>query len=142
MSPPSLPRPPAALDAVPLVSSARRTLATSLRSRVAGDAAAERARVIWDSPGERWFTPDDVIWRVHADAAMFVGGVRALLVQSLHALAMAGVAAHSGYKGDPWGRLQRTSTFLATTTFGTIEHAERQIARIRAIHGRVRGVAP
>jgi len=142
MSPPSLPRPPAALDAVPLVSSARRTLASSLRSRVAGDDAAERARVIWDSPGERWFTPDDVIWRVHADASMFVGGIRALLVQSLHPLAMAGVAAHSGYKGDPWGRLQRTSTFLATTTFGTVEHAEAIIARVRAVHERVRGTAP
>ena len=142
MSPPSLPRSTAALDAVPLVSSARRTLASSLRSRVAGDDAAERARVIWDTPGERWFTPEDVIWRVHADASMFVGGIRALLVQSLHPLAMAGVAAHSGYKGDPWGRLQRTSTFLATTTFGTVEHAEAIIARVRAIHERVRGTAP
>jgi hypothetical protein len=142
MSPPSLPRPTAALDAVPLVSSARRTLASSLRSRVAGDDAAERARVIWDTPGERWFTPEDVIWRVHADASMFVGGIRALLVQSLHPLAMAGVAAHSGYKGDPWGRLQRTSTFLATTTFGTVEHAEAIIARVRAVHERVRGTAP
>ena len=142
MSPPSLPQPTAALDAVPLVSSARRTLASALRSRVAGDDAAERARVIWDSPGERWFTPDDVIWRVHADASMFVGGIRALLVQSLHPLAMAGVAAHSGYKGDPWGRLQRTSTFLATTTFGTVEHAEAIIARVRAVHERVRGTAP
>ena len=55
---------------------------------------------------------------------------------------MAGVAAHSGYKGDPWGRLQRTSTFLATTTFGTVEHAEAIIARVRAIHERVRGTAP
>ena len=57
-------------------------------------------------------------------------------------LAIAGVAAHSGYKGDPWGRLQRTSEFLATTTYGTIEHAERQIARVRAIHDRVRGTVP
>ena len=73
---------------------------------------------------------------------MFVGGIRALLVQSLHPLAMAGVAAHSGYKGDPWGRLQRTSTFLATTTFGTVEHAEELIERVRAIHERVRGTAP
>src|SRR3954449_7339719 len=134
--------PAAALDALPLLSTARRTLASSLRSRVAGDDAVEQARVIWDSPGERWFTPDDVIWRVHDDASMFVGGIRALLVQSLHPLAMAGVAAHSGYKGDPWGRLQRTSTFLATTTFGTVEHAEQLIARVRAIHERVRGIAP
>jgi uncharacterized protein (DUF2236 family) len=73
---------------------------------------------------------------------MFPAGIRALLLQSLHPLAMAGVAAHSGYRADPWGRLQRTSEFIATTTFGTIEHAERQISRVRAIHRRVRGVAP
>ncbi|MDT0214725.1 oxygenase MpaB family protein [Rothia sp. ARF10] len=120
----------------------RRQLATALRSRVAGDDAAAKAAVIWGAEGERWFTPEDPIWRVHADAAMFPGGIRALLLQSLHPLAMAGVAGHSGFKGDPWGRLQRTSEFLATTTFGTIEHAETQIARVRAIHERVRGKAP
>lgn len=120
----------------------RRQLATALRSRVAGDDAAAKAAVIWGAEGERWFTPEDPIWRVHADAAMFPGGIRALLLQSLHPLAMAGVAGHSGFKGDPWGRLQRTSEFLATTTFGTIEHAETQIARVRSIHERVRGKAP
>ena len=82
------------------------------------------------------------MWRVHADAAMFPGGVAALLLQSLHPLAMAGVAGHSGYKGDPWGRLQRTSHFLATTTFGTVEDAEAAIARVRGIHERVRGHDP
>ena len=73
---------------------------------------------------------------------MFVAGIRALLLQSLHPLAMAGVAGHSGYKGDPWGRLQRTSTFLATTTFGTIEDAEALIERVRGIQQHVRGRAP
>jgi len=73
---------------------------------------------------------------------MFAAGIRALLLQSLHPLAMAGVAGHSGYKGDPWGRLQRTSTFLATTTFGTIEDAEALIERNRGIHERVQGRAP
>lgn len=121
---------------------ARRTLATALRSRVAGDDAARKAAVIWGAEGERWFTPDDAIWRVHADAAMFTGGIRALLLQSLHPLAMAGVAGHSGFKGDPWGRLQRTSEFLATTTFGTVDHATKQIQRVRRIHERVRGTAP
>ncbi len=50
---------------------------------------------------------------------MFIGGLSALLLQSLHPLAMAGVAAHSGYRGDPWGRLARTSRFVAVTTFGS-----------------------
>ena len=120
---------------------ARSLLAHALRSRVAGDDADAKARVIWGAEGERWFTPADPIWRVHADAAMFPGGIRALLLQSLHPLAMAGVAGHSGFKGDPWGRLQRTSEFLATTTFGTIEHAEAIIDRVRSIHERVRGKA-
>ncbi len=118
---------------------AQRRLGGALRARVAGEDAAERAAVIWGRTGARWFTPEDPVWRVHADAAMFPGGVTALLLQSLHPSAMAGVAGHSGYRGDPWGRLQRTSHFLATTTFGTVEDAEAVIARVRSIHERVRG---
>ncbi|MGL5864030.1 MAG: oxygenase MpaB family protein, partial [Phycicoccus sp.] len=118
---------------------AQRRLGTALRSRVAGDDAPERAAEIWGRAGERWFGPDDPVWRVHADASMFPGGVAALLLQSLHPGAMAGVAGHSGYRGDPWGRLQRTSHFLATTTFGTVDDAEDAIARVRHIHERVRG---
>lgn len=97
---------------------------------------------IHSKPGPRWFAEDRPIRRVHGDASMFVGGVRALLMQSLHPLAMAGVAEHSGFKGDPWGRLQRTSHFLAVTTFGAADDAEAMVARIRAIHHRVNGVAP
>jgi len=121
---------------------ARRRLATALRDKVAGSDAEERAKAIWLAEGERWFDETDPVWRVHADASMFVGGIRALLLRSLHPLAMAGVAGHSGYKSDPWGRLQRTSTFLATTTFGTIADAEGAIAMVRGIHERVRGKAP
>jgi uncharacterized protein (DUF2236 family) len=73
---------------------------------------------------------------------MFVGGIRALLLQSLHPLAMAGVAGHSGYRGDPWGRLQRTSYFLAVTTFGLASDAQAATRRVRAIHERVTGTAP
>jgi len=126
----------------PLHDRVRRSIAVALRDRVAGEDNAAKAAVIWDKPGERWFTQSDPIWRVQADASMFVAGIRALLLQSLHPLAMAGVAGHSGYQGDPWGRLQRTSTFLATTTFGTIEDAEAIIAKVRGIHARVRGKAP
>ncbi len=124
------------------VAASRSRLGRALRNRVAGDDASARAQVIWGRPGPRWFTVEDPIWRVHADAAMFVGGIRALLLQSLHPLAMAGVAGHSGYRGDPWGRLRRTSDFIATTTFGTIEDAEAAIARVRAVHATVTGTAP
>src|SRR6478672_12596703 len=117
----------------------QRQLGRMLRSKVAGDDAPARAQRIWGAEGPRWFTPADPIWRVHADASMFPAGIRALLLQSLHPLAMAGVAGHSGYKGDPWGRLQRTSEFLATTTFGTIDHAQRAIGHVQSVHHVVRG---
>ncbi|MFC7595895.1 oxygenase MpaB family protein [Terrabacter sp. GCM10028922] len=120
----------------------QRQLGLMLRSKVAGDDAPVRAQRIWGARGERWFSSDDPIWRVHADASMFPAGITSLLMQSLHPLAMAGVAGHSGYKGDPWGRLQRTSEYLATTTFGTVEDAERAIATVRSIHARVRGKDP
>jgi uncharacterized protein (DUF2236 family) len=73
---------------------------------------------------------------------MFVGGIRALLLQSLHPLAMAGVAEHSGFQGDPWGRLQRTSHFLAVTTFGTSADAETMTRAVRHVHRTVVGTAP
>jgi uncharacterized protein (DUF2236 family) len=119
----------------------RRIAGEVLFERVAGpDGPAARTR-IHDTPGERWFAEDRPIRAVHGDASMFVGGLRALLLQSLHPLAMAAVAAHSGYRGDPWGRLARTSTFLATTTFATAEDAQRAVDKVRGIHQRVRGTS-
>lgn len=123
------------------VKSVREYLGHSLFARVAGpEGPANRAR-IHETAGPRWFGPDRPIRAVHGDAAMFVGGLSALLLQSLHPLAMAAVAGHSGYRGDPWGRLQRTSTFLAETTFGTADDAQRAVDRVRGIHDRVRGRA-
>jgi uncharacterized protein (DUF2236 family) len=120
----------------------RRRIGRELFSRVAGPEGPSRRQRIIATNGDRWFDDTSPIRRVHADAAMFVGGLRALLLQSMHPLAMAGVEAHSGYRGDPWGRLQRTSHFLAVTTFGTASDAEEMVARIKAVHERVAGVAP
>ncbi|MEO7261012.1 MAG: oxygenase MpaB family protein [Jatrophihabitantaceae bacterium] len=127
---------------LPVLSGVRERLGSALFEQVAGRHGPDRRERIQLSEGPRWFDSDRPIWQVHSDAAMFVGGLRALLLQSLHPLAMAGVAGHSGYRGDPWGRLHRTSHFLAVTTFGTQADAEAMIARIRAIHQRVRGIAP
>ena len=127
---------------LPDLGAVRESLGRSLFGMVAGpDGPANRAR-IHQTPGPRWFTEDRPIRAVHADASMFVGGLRALLLQSLHPLAMAGVAEHSDYRGDPWGRLQRTSTFLAVTTFGPADDAQRAVDKVRGIHQRVHGIAP
>jgi len=113
-----------------------------LRWRLAGDDAERHHDEIWNSQGDRRFGPGDPVWRVHADASMFIGGLRALLLQSLHPVAMHAVAAHSDYRRDPWGRLNRTAHFLAATTYGDERVAEAAIERVRRIHAAVRGVTP
>ncbi len=137
----------ARLTALPLqldldVGRLRERLGQGLFAMVAGPEGPQNRTRIHATPGPRWFTEDSPIRRVHGDASMFVGGLRALLLQSLHPLAMAGVAEHSDYRGDPWGRLQRTSTFLAVTTFGTATDAQRAVDKVRGIHRRVHGTAP
>src|SRR5499427_8344851 len=122
--------------------SVRRRIGAAIFERVAGPEGPARRRVINAAGGERWFGEDRPIRRVHGDSSMFIGGIRALLLQSLHPLAMAAVAGHSGYRGDPWGRLQRTSYFLAVTTFGRASDAQAAVARVRAIHQRVTGITP
>ncbi len=88
------------------------------------------------------FGPESVTWRLHADSAMALAGLRALLLQALHPLAMAGVEQHSAYRTDPWGRLARTGEFIGVTTFGTTEQAHRAGARVRGLHGTKGGVEP
>lgn len=125
-----------------LVDGVRRELGSRLFARVAGPEGPARRARIHGTPGARWFAEDSPVRRVHGDASMFVGGIRALLLQSLHPLAMAGVMDHSGFEGDPWGRLQRTSFFLAVTTFGTAADAERMVDAVRRAHAPVVGTAP
>src|SRR5271165_2929228 len=120
----------------------RGRIGAAIFERVAGPKGPDRRRQIHQVAGERWFTEDRPVRQVHGDSSMFIGGIRALLLQSLHPLAMAAVAQHSDYRGDPWGRLQRTSYFLAVTTFGRADDAQAAIARIRAVHEHVKGTAP
>ncbi len=88
------------------------------------------------------FGPGSASWRIIGDLASIVGGLRALLVQLLHPLVVAGVAEHSSYQEEPLGRLRRTSDYVVVTTFGSTSQALQQVRRVRRIHGRVRGTAP
>ena len=88
------------------------------------------------------YGPDSVTWRVHADPSMALAGLRALLLQALHPLAMSGVAQHSDFRDDPWGRLFRTAEYVGVTTYGTTAQAERAGARVRGIHRRLAGIEP
>ena len=124
---------------LPAVGDLRGRLGGAIFHRVAGPDGARHRDRIHHAPGPRWFEPDSPIVRVHGDASMFVGGIRALLLQSLHPAAMRAVSEHSGYRGDMWGRLARTSRFLAVTTFGTAADAQQAVDAVRAIHDRVTG---
>ena len=124
------------------MSTARSRLGEALFLRVAGPDGAKHRDRIHLREGPRWFAEDSAIARVHGDASMFIGGIRALLMQTLHPAAMRAVSEHSGFRGDMWGRLARTSRFLATTTFGTAEEAEASVAMVRSIHERITGTMP
>ncbi len=118
----------------------RRELQRRMRVLLTGRTDAPVRDITRDDPG--LFGPASAAWRVHADAAMFVGGLRALLLQTTHPLTMAGVAEHSDYRSDPLGRLQRTAGFLGITTYGTTAEAKAAIARVRKVHVKVKGIAP
>ena len=83
--------------------------------------------------------PNSVSWRVIGDAAAFVGGIRALLVQTAHPEVVAGVEEHSRYRDDPLGRLNRTSVYVTETTYGAIPEVEAAVLAVRTAHQPVKG---
>jgi uncharacterized protein (DUF2236 family) len=119
-------------------------LAGQVREVLSGrtDGASEIARRISEPPGAPgWFTPEDPIWTVHGSVATFLGGIRSLLLQALHPLALAGVDQHSTYREDPFGRLQRTGAFIAATTYGSEDLAVATVDAVKVMHRRVVGQA-
>jgi uncharacterized protein (DUF2236 family) len=103
-------------------------------------AAAYVAGVPAEPADDGFFGPGSVTWRVSSDLGGPVAGLRALLMQALHPLAMAGVDQHSGWREDPVGRLAATSQYVATISFGERAAAEQAAAVVRRIHEHVRGV--
>ena len=89
------------------------------------------------------FGPDSVTWRVHSDfPGMLAGGLCALMLQTLHPLALAGVWDHSNFRTDLVGRLRRTTNFVAGTTYASRPEAQKLIDRVAGIHEQVRGTLP
>jgi uncharacterized protein (DUF2236 family) len=83
------------------------------------------------------YSPESIVWQVHSDPSMIVGGIRALLQQALHPVAMDGVAKNSDFRDDAWGRLQRTGDYVSTLSFAPIAEAEALAARVRSVHTRL-----
>ena len=86
------------------------------------------------------FGPGSMAWRLHKEPALLIGGLRALMLEALHPLAVASMEDFSRYKQDTWGRYDRTSGYVTTTIFGTTAEAQRAGRKVRAVHARIRGV--
>jgi uncharacterized protein (DUF2236 family) len=130
-------------------SSASRLRSTSLlhariRKLVVGVVSDSRSSgVDYDEPkgDPGLFGPDSATWRIHADfPAMMSGGLCALMLQTLHPRALAGVWDHSDFRHDLLGRLRRTTIFVGGTTFAPTTAAHGLIERVRRIHSKVVGV--
>ena len=83
------------------------------------------------------FGPGSVTWKLHGEPILLLAGLRSLYLQALHPRAMAGVAQNSSYQHDPWGRLQRTSEYVATVIYGTTAQAQDAGRRLRRMHARM-----
>jgi uncharacterized protein (DUF2236 family) len=97
----------------------------------------------WTEEEDRlgFFGPDSVTWRIHTDPSYAVGGLRALMLQALHPVAMDGVATNSaGFRDEWWMRMTRTGQYVETLTFGTRTEARRMAARVRGLHRKLSGV--
>ena len=103
-------------------------------------AAAYASSVPEHPADDGFFGPGSVTWRLSTDLSSPIAGLRALTVQALHPLAMAGVDQHSDWRSDPVGRLAATSSYLTIVSVGDRATAERVSERVRRVHEHVRGV--
>ena len=109
---------------------------------VARSAAAFASGVPEHPADDGFFGPSSIAWRLGTDLSVPVAGLRSLLLQALHPLAMAGVDQHSNWRQDPAGRLAATSGYLTIVTYGDRAAAEKISAMVRRVHEHVRGTDP
>ena len=86
-----------------------------------------------------YFGPGSAVWEVHGAVPVIVAGIRALLMQTLHPGAMAGVHDWSRYREDPLGRLAGTVRWVLVTSFADRAGADDASAYVRSLHTRVAG---
>jgi uncharacterized protein (DUF2236 family) len=90
-------------------------------------------------PPARMFPAGAPIHHVLGHPVVMLGAGRALVLQLTHPGVARGVAEHSSFATDPFGRLQRTLDAVNTIVFGTVDEATQRGAALRAAHRRVRG---
>ncbi len=91
-------------------------------------------------PEEGVFRDGCWLRKVSAEPVLLFGGGRALLLEIAHPLVAAGVAEHSDFRRDPFGRLQRTLDAMTTIAFGNRASALEAARGVERAHARVSGV--
>lgn len=81
-----------------------------------------------------YFGPESVSWRLFSDPSSKLGGVAAILLQSLNPMMMRVFEGTSGYATDMEGRGERTGRYIDTTVFGDREHADAAGAAVQRLH--------
>ena len=82
------------------------------------------------------------VWRVASDSRMLATSGYALLLQVAHPTVGAGVAEHSSFESDPWGRLLRTLDYVHGSIYGGPRMAGEIGCRVRDMHKQIKGVRP
>ena len=91
-------------------------------------------------PGERFFSPDAMIWQLDREMVLLLAGGRALLMQLAHPKVAAGVAEHSHFKADPLGRLYRTMGAMWSIVFDEALAARASLEQVKSVHRRIHGI--
>ena len=115
----------------------RETLLIMLSGDPGGD--PDWVKAMSDGDDDGYFGKDSVVWQVNGGNPVMVAGVVALLMQTLHPGAMAGVHEHSRFRTDPLGRLAGTVRWVVTTTFASTEVVGKELERVEKMHSRVTG---
>ena len=85
------------------------------------------------------FGPASLTWQVSTRWTSLLGGPRALLMQVAHPSVGAGVAEHSQFASDPFGRLQRTLDAVMAIGFGSADQRRATLNGLNRVHSRVKG---
>ena len=103
------------------------------------DAPPEWSLRLAEGDDSGYHLPGSAVWAVHGSMTPIVGGIRTLLMQSLHPGALAGVHEHSNFREDPLRRLANTIRWIFTVTYGSTAAAEEATRRVRRLHEPVQG---
>ena len=110
--------------------------------RLGAPIRAARTRGAGEASDHGFFGPGSLGWRVDREVVVLAGATAAFLLQLADPAVAAGVAQHSNFREDPYGRLRRTLSSTFSVAFGSTVRAHGAIEHLNAIHRSVKGTIP